>query len=76
MKYKKHNKKNRMHWLAKCIIKFGVILSFILLCMGFIPQKSSFLAISIGKTAVTMFSISLIAGLLIDVIAQRMGLRE
>ena len=65
-----------MHWSAKLTIKFGTLASLWVLLAGFLPERSSFLALSMGKTAVYMFALSVVGGLLFDVIAQRTGIRE
>ncbi len=70
------NKEPKMHWAARLIIKYGTLSALCVLVTGFIPEHGSFLAVSIGKTAVSMFALSVIGGLMTDVIAQRKGMRE
>ncbi|MBR5236852.1 MAG: hypothetical protein IKW06_05745 [Clostridia bacterium] len=65
-----------MHKTARFVVCYGTLAALFVLLCGFLPPRSSFLAISIGKTAVSMFALSVIGGLLIDVIAMRMGQRQ
>ncbi len=65
-----------MHWSAKLTIKLGTLASLLVLLAGFLPERSSYLALSMCKTAVYMFALSVVGGLLFDVIAQRTGIRE
>lgn len=65
-----------MHWSAKALIKFGTLAALLLLLTAFIPPCGSFLAISTAETAVRLFAISTVSGLLFDVIAQRTGIRK
>lgn len=68
--------KNKMHWVARVIIKYGTIFALFVLITGFIPEQGSFLALSICETAVYLFALSIIGGLFTDVVAMRMGLRD
>lgn len=65
--------KHSVHWAAKFVVKYGTLLSVITLAAGFVPARGSHLAISFCKTAVFMFAVSVIGGLLLDVIATRSG---
>lgn len=69
-------KKHSAHWAAKLSIKYGTILSILTLIAGFVPVRGSHLAISLCKTAVIMFAVFVIGGLLLDVIAVRSGKNE
>ncbi len=76
-----HNPKNKkrassLHWAARFAIKYGTLCSLLLLVSGFCFPKASFYAISICKSAVTSFAVSVIGGLFIDVIAFRRGMDE
>ncbi len=69
----KHTPIKNMHWAAKYTVKFGTLFALCVLCCGFIPSQGSFFARSLCKTAVYMFALSVIGGLLMDVIAKRTG---
>lgn len=73
---KKKNRAGTLHWAARFAIKYGTLLSLLLLVSGFCFPKASFYAVSICKSAVTSFAISVIGGLFIDVIALRRGTDE
>ncbi|MBE7034903.1 MAG: hypothetical protein E7402_02100 [Ruminococcaceae bacterium] len=72
----KQKKKIRMHWMARLVISLGCKLALGLLCLGFLAERGSYLAVSMCQTAVTMFAISVVGGLLSDVVAYRVGMRE
>ncbi|MBE7036524.1 MAG: hypothetical protein E7403_04445 [Ruminococcaceae bacterium] len=65
-----------MHWAAKLTVSFGSLAALFLLFIGFLLPRASFLAISSGQTAVYMFSLSVCGGILMDVIAERTGIRD
>lgn len=72
-----HKKRvSSMHPAAQFAIKYGVLCSFLPLLFGFFFPKASFYAISCCRAAVFCFAVSIIGGLLIDVIALRTGKRE
>jgi len=76
MKRKCTNVLQNTHWTTKFIVKFGTFTALLLLLFGFLTERGSFLTICIGRTAVYLFSISTIGGILLDVIAERKGMRE
>ncbi len=77
MKLRSSKKKSgTMHKTARFVIRWGTLAALFVLLCGFLPPRSSFLAISMCKTAVSMFALSVVGGLLMDVIAMRMGLRQ
>lgn len=65
-----------MHWTAKLTVSIGSLAALFILLIGFLFPRTSFLAIACGQTAVYMFSLSVCGGILMDVIAQRIGMRE
>lgn len=65
-----------MHWAAKLTIKFGTLLALFVLSTGYLFPRFSFLAIATCQTAVYLFALSVCGGILLDVIAERIGLRE
>lgn len=75
-KPKKKNRAKTLHWAARFIIKNGTLLSLLLLLSGFCFPKASFNAISICRSAVYSFAISVIGGLMLDVISIRRGEKE
>ena len=75
----KHSKKKQtkiMHWAARFAIRYGTVLSLLLLLFGFFFPKGSFFAISVCKSAVFSFAVSVIGGLMLDVISVRLGADE
>ncbi len=75
-KPKKKNRASALHWAARFAIKYGTLFSLLLLISGFCFPRASFYAVSICKSAVTSFAVSVIGGLFIDVIALRRGTDE
>ncbi len=65
-----------MHWSAKLIIKFGSMASSCLLFISFFFPKGSPTAICLGQSATYAFSVAMIGGLMLDVVAERMGVRK
>ena len=64
-----------LHWSAKTVIKIGSIIADILLIMAFgILEQDAILARQMAETAAYLFSIGMIGGLLLDVIAKRTGI--
>ncbi len=75
-KPKKKNRAKTMHWAARFAIKYGTLLSLLLLMFGFCFPKGSFNAVTICKSAVYSFAISVIGGLMLDVFSMRQGTDE
>ena len=73
---KKKQKPSKMHPAAKFVIKYGTIISLVLLCIACLMPRGTFYAISTCRSSVYSFAVSIIGGLFLDVIAQRMGMRE
>ncbi|MBQ4517184.1 MAG: hypothetical protein II997_01200 [Clostridia bacterium] len=65
-----------MHWAARLTIKSGTTLALLVLFTGYFFPRFSFLAIASCETAVYLFALALCGGFLMDVIAERTGLRE
>ena len=65
-----------MHWACRLTIKYGTLMALALLLAGFFFPFGSFYALSFCKTAVYSFAVSVIGGLMLDVIAARTGKRE
>ena len=68
--------KNSLHWSAKYTVKIGTLLALLTLICGFFPAAGSFMALSLCETAVLMFAISVISGLMMDVVAKRKGMER
>ncbi len=64
-----------IHWSAKVIIKFGVLAADILLISACLCSDKS-LAYMMAETSGYLFSEAVIGGLILDVIAKRMGIEE
>lgn len=64
------------HWTTQCTMKFGTLFSLFVLLFGFLLERGSFMAVCACKTAVYLFSISIVGGILLDVIATRKGMKE
>lgn len=63
-----------LHRSAKIVIKTGSLTADVLLIMAFaILSKETVLAMQMAETAAYLFSIGMVGGLLLDVIAKRMG---
>ena len=75
-KPKKKNQTKTMHWAARFTIKYGTLLSLILLLSGFFFPKASFNAVSVCRSAVYSFAVSIIGGLMLDIISTRRGENE
>ena len=63
----------RLHWAAHLTIRYGTVLSLLLLMAAFFFPKASFYAISLCQTPVYSFAVSVIGGLMLDVISKRTG---
>ncbi|MBE7021962.1 MAG: hypothetical protein E7414_01940 [Ruminococcaceae bacterium] len=66
----------KTHWTTRFVIKYGTIASLLTLLTGFFAGQGSHTAISLCETAVYLFSISMVGGILLDVIAARKGMRD
>lgn len=75
-KSKQPNPKHIMHWSARFSIKFGTIIALCILLLGFLFPKASFYAIMLCKCSVSSFSVSVIGGLMLDVVAIRKGMSD
>ncbi len=75
-KQKKPRAVTKMHWAARFVIQYGTLFSLFFLLCGFLFPRASFYAISICQSAVYSFAVSIIGGLLLDVIAVRRGMDE
>ncbi len=76
MKTKHPFTKIKTHWTTAIIIKGGCLLALLLLLYGFTTERGSYMAIAICQTSVYLFAISVIGGLLLDVIAVKKGMKE
>jgi len=81
MRHNPKKNKNRkapghMHWAARFVIKYGTLFSLLQLIIGFLFSPGSFYAISFCQSAVYSFAVSVVGGLLFDVVAVRRGMRE
>ncbi len=63
----------KIHWTARLTIRLGTCLALLLLIAGFFFPRQSFYAISLCKSAVYSFAVSVIGGLFLDVVARRTG---
>lgn len=64
-----------IHWSAKVIIKFGVIAADILLISACLCTDKA-LSYMMAETSGYLFAEAVIGGLILDVIAKRMGIEE
>ncbi len=65
-----------LHWTARLVIKVGTIASLLLLLSGFFLPRYSETAYQVCQSAVSSFAVSVIGGLLLDIIAERTGLKK
>ncbi len=72
----KPRQKSTLHWSAHLTIQYGTFLSLLPLVAAFFFPKGSFYAISLCQSAVYSFAVSVIGGLLLDVISIRSGRRD
>ena len=65
-----------LHWTARLVIKCGTIATLLLLLSGIFLPRYSETAYWLLRSAVYSFAVSIVGGLLLDVIAARMGMRN
>ena len=73
---KKTGQSLRLHRAARLTIRYGTLLSLLLLLIAFLFPKASFHAISLCRSAVYSFAVSIIGGLMLDVVSKRAGHRD
>ena len=64
----------RMHWSAKTVVETGTAMADALLlaaCAWF--SKNPELSVQMAQTAVYLFSVGIVSGLFLDVVAKRTG---